>query len=234
MEKFKARVIENVQETPNVYLLRLARTDSRSLDFIAGQWVLTRIEKNGADVRRAYSIASPPYIKDRFELCIKRVEGGEMSPILTSMRKDDVFDCAGPYGKFVLVDPLKTDVYFIATGTGIAPFRSMIDMIFYNGTDVDVRLFFGVRNEEQIIYGNHFVELAKKHDNFEFVPTLSRPSPAWKGEKGYVQSLVKKYVNGYHGEEVYICGIPEMVDEVKGMFLDMGCPKERVHTEKWY
>jgi ferredoxin-NADP reductase len=234
MEKFKVRVLENIQETPTVYLLRLQRTDGKPLEFIAGQWVLARVEKDGGDVRRAYSVASPPHVKDHFELCIKRVEGGEMSPILTSMKEGEIFDCAGPYGKFVLVNPLETDVYFIATGTGIAPFRSMIDTIFHNGTDVNVHLFFGVRNEEQIIYGDHFSKLAEEHDNFEYVVTLSRPSPEWKGEKGYVQSLVKKYISGYYGEEVYICGIPEMVDEVKGMFLSMGCPKEKVHTEKWY
>ncbi|MFQ5838221.1 MAG: ferredoxin--NADP reductase [Thermoplasmata archaeon] len=234
MEKFKVKVIENVQETPTVYLLRLKRTDGKPLEFTPGQWVLARMEKNGNDIRRAYSIASPPFIKDHFELCIKRVEGGEMSPVLTSMKEGEVFDCAGPYGKFVLVDPLETDVFFIATGTGVAPFRAMIDTIFHNGTGVNVRLYFGIRSEDQIIYDEHFFQMAERYDNFEFIPTLSRPSSSWKGEKGYVQLLVKKYINGYHDEEVYICGIPEMVDEVKQMFLGMGCLKERVHTEKWY
>ncbi len=234
MEKFKVRVIERVQETPTVHLLRLQRTDDKPLEFVAGQWVLTRVQRDGNDIRRAYSIASPPYIKDSFELCIKRVDGGEMSPTLTSMEKGEIFDCAGPYGKFVLVDPLETNIYFVATGTGIAPFRSMIDTLFHRKTDRNIHLYFGVRNEEQIIYGDHFTRLAKEHRNLDYVVTLSRPQPSWKGEKGYVQSLVEKNVNGYNGEEVYICGIPEMVDEVRQMFLNMGCPKERSHVEKWY
>ncbi|MEE9237781.1 MAG: FAD-binding oxidoreductase [Thermoplasmata archaeon] len=234
MEKFKVKVIETVWDTPTVYLMRLQRTDGKVLDFIPGQWILARIEKNGNDVRRAYSIASPPFVKDHFELCIKEVEGGEMSSVLAAMEKGAVLDCAGPYGKFVLVDSLETDVQFVATGTGIAPLRSMIDTIFRSGAKVNVRLFFGVRREEQIIYDDHFYSLAERYENFEFIPTLSRPSPSWNGEKGYVQRLVKKYINGYNGEEVYLCGIPEMVDEVKVMFFDMGAPKERVHTEKWY
>ncbi len=234
MEKFKVRVVNLVWDTPTVYLLRLERTDGKPLEFIPGQWVLARIENDGSDVRRAYSIASPPHEKDNFELCIKRIEGGEMSPVLAEMNEGDVFDCAGPYGKFVLINPLETDIQFVATGTGIAPFRSMIDTIFHYGTDVNISLFFGVRKEEQVIYDDHFYALAEMHDNFEFIPTLSRPSPAWKGERGYVQLLVKERVDGYRGEEIYLCGIPEMVDEVKGMFLAMGAPKERVHTEKWY
>ncbi len=234
VEKFKVQVIDLVWDTPTVYLIRLRRTDGKPLEFVPGQWVLARIESNGNDVRRAYSVASPPHVKDHFELCIKEVEGGEMSPVLARMKPGEIFDCAGPYGKFVLVNPLRTDIQFVATGTGIAPFRAMIDTIFHDGTDVDVRLFFGVRKEDQIIYDDHFYALAEKHDNFEFVPTLSRPSDAWKGEKGYVQRLVKNRIKKWKDEEIYLCGIPEMVDEVKGMFMGLGAPKERVHTEKWY
>ncbi len=233
MEKFRVEVVENVWETPTVFLLRLRRTDGKPLKFIPGQWVLTRL-KNEEDLRRAYSIASPPHLEDYFELCIKAVEGGAMSPLLARMKEGDVFDCAGPYGKFVLVDPLKTDVNFVATGTGVAPFRSMIDTLFHNGGRMNILLLFGVRRQDQIIYGKHFDDLARKHKNFRFIPTLSRPVDEWKGHTGYVQSLVKEYIPRYENEEVYLCGIPEMVDEVKGVFLSMGAPKGRVHTEKWY
>lgn len=233
MEKFKVEVVEKVWETPTVFLLRLRRADGNPLKFVPGQWVLTRMEAE-EDLRRAYSIASPPHLEEYFELCVKAVEGGAMSPLLAELDPGDVFGCAGPYGKFVLVDPLRTDVNFVATGTGIAPFRSMIDTLFHRGGGTNILLLFGVRKENQIIYRKHFQELAKGHDNFTFIPTLSRPSHGWKGHTGYVQDLVKEYITAYEGEEVYLCGIPEMVDEVKELVLAMGAPKERVHTEKWY
>lgn len=234
-EKFQLECVENIHHTPWVWLVRLRRTDGEPLEFIAGQWVLTRVDKNGEDVRRAYSIASPPHIEDYFELCIKRVDGGEMSPILTSLEPGDVIDGAGPYGKVVLVEPFETDYYYIATGTGVAPFRSMIDTMYHKGCDdVRLELYFGVRHQDDIIYHDHWTGLAKKHPNFTYVPTLSRPKDGWDGEQGYVQHLVKTRVKEYRDEEVYICGIPEMVDEVRDMFLDMGCPKDRTHVEKWY
>lgn len=233
-ETFQVRVVENVWETPTVFLLRLQRADGRPLEFVAGQWILVRLEHEGQDLRRAYSIASPPHLEAYFELCVKKVPVGAMSPVLAAMKPGDVFDCAGPFGRVVLVDPVDTNLLFVATGTGIAPFRAMIDTLFHRGTGVEVLLLFGVRREDQIIYGAHFSTLAEAHENFRFIPTLSRPEDGWTGHRGHVQKLVAEYVDGYHGEEVYLCGIPEMVDEVKETFLALGAPKERVHTEKWY
>lgn len=234
-EKFKLKCVENIHHTPWVWLVRFQRMDAKALDFFPGQWVLTRVEKGEEDIRRAYSVASPPHVKEFFELCVKRVEDGAMSPILTSLKEGDVIDGAGPYGKVVLVEPWKTDCYFVATGTGIAPFRAMIDTMYHRGCeDVDLHLYFGVRKEEDLIYHDHWLKLAETHDNFTYIPTLSRPVNGWKGERGYVQRLVERNVDGYRGEQVYICGIPEMVDEVRGMFMDMGCPKENTHVEKWY
>ncbi len=233
MDEFEVEVIEKVWETPTVFLLRLRRTDGEPLDFLPGQWVLVRLE-GGADLRRAYSVASPPHEIEHFELCVKALEGGSVSPLLAKMEKGETFDCAGPFGKFKLVDPLVSDVKFVATGTGVAPFKSMIDTLLHNGTSVDVLLLYGARQEDEIIYGKHFRHLAEKHENLMYVPTLSRPPDGWTGHRGYVQTLVEKYVQRYEDEEIYLCGVPEMVNEVKGMFLKMGAPRERVHTEKWY
>ncbi|MCJ2532134.1 MAG: FAD-dependent oxidoreductase [Candidatus Thermoplasmatota archaeon] len=234
IEKFQLEVVENIHHTPWVWLPRFERTDGKPLDFLAGQWVLTRVEKNGEDIRRAYSVASPPHIKDYFELCVKRVEGGAMSPILCGLEEGDIIDGAGPYGKVILVNPVQTGFYYVATGTGIAPFRSMIDTMYQEGQDVPIHLYFGVRKEEDLIYHDHWRRLGREHPKFEYIPTLSRPINGWKGERGYVQRLVEERVSSWNDEEVYICGIPEMVDEVREMFMDMGAPKDRTHVEKWY
>ncbi len=234
IEKFRLEVTENIHHTPWVWLPRFKRTDGKPLQFLAGQWVLTRVEKNGQDIRRAYSVASPPYIQDYFELCVKKVEDGAMSPILTELEEGDLIDGAGPYGKVILINPVQTGFYYIATGTGIAPLRSMIDTMYDDGQDVPIHLYFGVRKEEDLIYDDHWRRLAKEHEKFEYTPTLSRPVNGWHGEQGYVQRLVKERVSSWNNEEVYICGIPEMVDEVREMFMDMGAPKDRTHVEKWY
>jgi NAD(P)H-flavin reductase len=238
-EKFSARVVEVVWETPTVYLFRWKRVDGKPFNFIAGQWALVRVDRpDGTDVRRAYSIASPPFQQEYIELCIKLVEGGEMTPILAQMREGAEFPCAGPYGKFILPPDIDNDVVIAATGTGIAPFRAMVEDLFYGSHKGrfhhDVHLFFGVRYENEIIYRPLWEKLQKEFDNFHFYLTLSRPQPEWKGYKGYVQPLLKEHFTKWDGEDFYSCGVSEMVDEMKAYFLNLGAPKAKVHYEKWF
>jgi ferredoxin-NADP reductase len=238
-EKFTLRVKEVVWETPTVYLLRVNRIDGKSYPFIAGQWTLFRIDKaDGTDIRRAYSIASPPFRQEYIEYCIKLVTDGEMTPILAHFKGGEEFLGAGPYGKFILNPELDSDLVVVATGTGIAPFRAMIEEIFYGQYrgkfHHDVYLFFGVRYENEIIYKSLWEKLDREFNNFHYFLTLSRPGPGWKGNKGYVQALVKQHLPRWDGQETYACGVPDMVDEMKAYFLGLGAPKAKVHYEKWF
>ncbi len=238
-EKFSCVVTDMVWDTPTVYLLRWKRADGKPYHFVTGQWTLVRVDRpDKTDVRRAYSIASPAYFQDYIELCIKKVEGGEMTPILAELKPGDTFQGAGPYGKFILSRDLDSDVVIVATGTGIAPFRAMIEEIFYGEYKGkyhhDVYLFFGVRYENEIIYRPLWERLQEEFDNFHYYLTLSRPGPDWKGNKGYVQALVKQQYTNWNSEEIYSCGVPDMVDEMKAYFLGLGAPKPKVHYEKWF
>src|SRR2546422_6736717 len=94
--------------------------------FVAGQWLSLKANKpDGEEISRAYSIASPPGDDNRFALCLNRVQEGFMSNFLCDMKEGDEIHCQGPFGDFILRPPLR-DTVFIATGTGIAPFRSML------------------------------------------------------------------------------------------------------------
>src|SRR5262249_35539237 len=173
---------------------------------------LKHTKPHGEEITRAYSIASPPGENGRFALCLNRVQDGFMSNFLCDMKEGDEIPCQGPFGDFILHPPMR-DTIFIATGTGIAPFRSMLHWLLANASHHENKqlcLLFGSRTEQDIYYHQEFLQLSRGHSNFQYVPTLSRGSPDWKGLRGYVQEHVPVIVAGHTDMHAYICGLDKM------------------------
>ncbi len=179
-------------------LLRLGVRPDEKVDFSPGQYVTLRAR----DTPRAYSIASSP-AEDHLEFAIRRVPGGRLtSDLFTHVREGEDVVVRGPNGHMVLDDPSKRDVVFLSTGTGVAPFKSMIDYLFdqgwdaYGGTERDVWLFQGCAWEDDVPYYREFRELDRTVDNFHFVPTLTREPllSEWDGETDYVQHVFLKHL----------------------------------------
>ena len=188
-------------ERPYPSLVRLWFALEEEMDFVPGQYV--RISYDDEEPR-VYSIASSPNA-DEMELCIRRVPGGHLTPTLCdeTSEGDDLF-VRGPYGdEFTLLDPSPRDMVFVATGTGVAPFKSMIEYTFeegrdrYDGEKRDVWLFLGSSWRDHLPYREAFAELDAERENFHFVPTLSRENylTDWTGETDYVQQTLPKYVD---------------------------------------
>src|SRR6266481_5051701 len=181
--------------------------------FVPGQWLsLKHTKPDGEEITRAYSIASPPD-GNRFALCLNRVQDGFMSNYLCDLEPGTKISGKGPFGNFILRPPLR-DTLFIATGTGIAPYRSMLHWLLADPSrhhGHQFWLLFGVRYEQDIYYREEFERLAAQHSNFEFLPTLSRGSPEWKGLRGYVQEHVPGIVGDRNYMHAYICGLDKMV-----------------------
>ena len=182
--------------------------------------------------KRPYSIDSPPYEKGYIDLVWKRVEGGLMTNYLITLKEGDKLTVQGPLGRFGLKQPVPQRLVFVATGTGIAPFRSIIKQLFKEGTDREVWLIFGNRYDSDVLYQKEWEELAARHSNFHFVPTISRPKQ-WKGETAYVQLLLPKYISSPENTHLYICGLTNMISEVQAKALEMGFTKDQVIFEKY-
>ena len=156
-----------------------------------------------------------------------------MSTHFHSMKVGDRLIFDGPYGKFLIKEPFE-ELIFVATRTGIAPFRSQIRTLLERGVQNPMWVFFGVRYEDQILYEPEFRELAAKHPNLHFIPTISRPQPGkWNGETGYVQKAISKYIKDPKGKDAYICSIVPMVEDVKKVTEEMGFDQSQVHCEKY-
>lgn len=201
------------------------------LDFTPGQFVSFQSEIEGRQITRAYSLASAPAGDNRFELCLNRVEGGRLSPRLFAMRPGDGIEMSAPLGTFVLREPVRAAI-LIATGTGIAPFRSMLRAYLPEGSP-EFTLLFGVRHESHILYRSEFEEMAARYPHFRFWPTLSRPEKSWAGRSGHVQAHLEATIGGRQDIDFYLCGLKQMVDGVRGTLKEMGFDRKQIRYEKY-
>ncbi len=206
------------------------------LGFVAGQWLSLKANKpDGEEITRAYSIASPPGDDNRFALCLNRVQDGFMSNFLCDMQEGAEIGCQGPFGDFILRAPLR-DTLFVATGTGIAPFRSMLHWLLADESRHEGKnfwLLFGNRTEKDIYYHGEFQAMAARHANFHYLPTLSRGSSDWQGLRGYVQQHVPEVVQGRTHMHAYICGLDKMIQANRELLKSLGWDRKAILYEKY-
>src|SRR6266850_3871419 len=231
-----ARLVRSVPLSDLTKHLEFEMPAMSRFGFVLGQWLsFQQVKPDGEELTRAYSIASPPGDNPRFALCLNRVQDGFMSNFLCDMKEGDEIHCQGPFGDFILRPPLR-DTVFIATGTGIAPFRSMLHWLLADPSRHEGRQFwllFGVRYEQDIYYREEFERLAQEHSNFDFLPTLSRGGPEWKGLRGYVQEHVSEIVGDRTDMHAYICGLDKMVGANRELLKSLGWDRKQILYEKY-
>lgn len=196
--------------------------------FAPGQFVSLSAQIGGETITRAYSLVSPEG-GTRFELCLNRVENGLFSPYLFNLAPGDSVEMGSPLGTFTLREPAR-DSIFIATGTGIAPFRAMLPSALRQAS---VTLLFGVRFESHLLYAQEFEEIARQNPRFRFWPTLTQPGPNWKGHRGRVQTHLAEAIAGRSELDFYLCGMKTMVDETRAILKSMGFDRKQIRSEKY-
>ena len=231
-----ARLVRSASLSELTKHLEFEMLGMRRFGFVPGQWLsFQQFKPDGEELTRAYSISSQPRDDPRFALCLNRVQDGFMSNFLCDMKEGDEIRCQGPFGDFILRPPLR-DTIFIATGTGIAPFRSMLHWLLADDSrhqGKDFWLVFGSRYEKDIYYHEEFLSLALEHSNFQYLPTLSRGSPEWRGLRGYVQEHVPGIVRGRTDMHAYICGLDKMVSGNRELLKSLGWDRKSIRYEKY-
>ena len=227
-------VVSDIFElTPTVKTFRLRLPKGVDAGFKAGQFCSVHILREDKILRKPYSICSAPYEKEYLDLCIKRVEGGFVSSFFCDYLKvGAILPLQLPYGHFTMKEPYDYEFVFVATGTGLAPLRSMTRQLIHDGVDRPIWLFFGARYEDDLLYDDEWRALEKKHSNFNYIPCVSRPEK-WDGERGYVQDAARKYLTSPAEKQVYLCGLVPMVESCKVAFTEMGFGKDQIHFEKY-
>jgi CDP-4-dehydro-6-deoxyglucose reductase, E3 len=233
MQPFNASVAAVRDLTHDVRQIDIALIDPPQIHFVPGQFVSFEIDRPGfpTPVTRPYSIASSPHETDRIELVLNRVPGGPGSTYLFGLREGDPTTFKGPVGGFTLRENQR-DVLLVATGTGIAPIRSMLWSLAGRASTRRIALFWGLRSERDLYYQDELTILRQQLPNLSATVTLSQPTGSWRGSTGRVSPLVMDAVTTTSNLEVYLCGNGGMIRDVRDIIRQKGlCP---IYTEQYY
>ncbi|MGQ0737495.1 MAG: ferredoxin--NADP reductase [Bacteroidota bacterium] len=229
----KGTVIRIEDHTHNTKQFWLQVDDTASFDFIPGQFVTLDLpihEKINKRVR-SYSIASWPDGSNVFELLIVLAEHGlGTNYLFNKINVGSELTFRGALGVFTLPEKIEKDIFLICTGTGIAPFRSMINHIYLHQTPFrTIHMIFGCRTKTDLLYYDELKEMEQKLPGFHFHPTLSREE--WEGHHGYVHPVYENLCKEKPGALFYLCGWKNMIDEAKRRIVEMGYDKKAIHQE---
>ena len=233
-KEFDCKVLQKTWLTPTVVGIRFE--PSKRFKFDPGQFLSVIVPKPFAPpqgpkrLRRIYSLAAGP--ETGYELSIK-ITGGPGPAYLASLGKGDVFRASAPYGDFVYDPKPARGVCFISTGTGIAPFRAIIQSHHYQeNRPLQAVSIFGARREEDILYRDEFARLG-----VDEIFAITHPEPHWVGFKGRVTDYLNQLPSDWtwHSTDFYICGNGDMVNEVKKTLLGpRGVSERSIYAEVYF
>jgi len=234
VRKLPCRVEQIVRPADDVAIVSLKLPSSERLAFLAGQYV-EFILKDGQ--RRAFSIANPPHADQPMELHIRRVPGGSFSDhVWNTMKARDILRFEGPLGSFYLREESDRPVVLVASGTGFAPIKSILEHAFRRGVARPLTLYWGARRRKDLYMLDRPERWAREQANFRFVPVLSEPTPecAWTGRTGLVHQAVMADYADLSGLQVYACGVPVMVNAARADFIGLrGLPPDEFFADSF-
>jgi NAD(P)H-flavin reductase len=209
--------------------------------FVPGQYATLGL--TGADgglVQRPMSIASSADDLSEYEFFIRLVQGGDFTPLLWQQRLGDPLHIAGPKGRFLLQDDGRTSV-FVASGTGLAPFMSMIRTLRARGQARDLVLLHGVSRDVDLAWRDELERIAAGGSlPLRYVPTVSRPQqcPGWTGLTGRAEDIFASQLDRGGlvpaNTTIYACGHPQMIETVTAIALSRGFTREQVRREQYW
>lgn len=227
------KVIQIENETADTRRFWIQVPGVTSFDFIPGQFVTLDLPIHEKPNKRwrSYSISSWPDGTNIFELIIVLDNRGSGTPYLfNEVQVGTEIPLRGPQGVFTLKEPLNEDLILICTGTGIAPFRSMIHYIKNNNIlHKNIYLVFGCRTKANLLYHEEMLQLQKDIQGFHYIPTLSREQ--WSGHTGYVHAVYELLCIDKKPASFFLCGWKGMIDEARKRITDMGYDKKVIHFE---
>ena len=220
--KMPARVAALTRPAPDVAVIRLQLPATVAFKYRAGQYV-EFILRDGA--RRSYSMANapehlgePPVI----ELHLRHMPGGKFTEhVFGAMKERDILRLEGPFGSFFLREETSKPVVLLASGTGFAPIRAIIEHMQAQGSARPAVLYWGCRSQADLYQHDWALAAAASMPNLRYIPVLSEAGPGqgWHGRTGFVHQAVMADLPDLSGHEVYACGAPVMVDSAQRDFV---------------
>lgn len=237
---FKTIVRDKTSYNSRYHLFDLELVSPSLIDFQAGQFVMITVP--GDAQKKSYSITSPPEANHKVELLVDIKPGGAGSKFFENLSLGDQVELMGPAGLFVVanfdpkVEHSEENLVFVATGSGIAPIRSMIlDLLITKKDQRQIILFWGMRHEVDTFWLEDFYKLSRDYANFDFELILSQPNDDWTLSKGYVTDLVAHRVGNFSQTGFYLCGGRQMIKDVTTLLTDKKhVNPNQIHLERFY
>jgi CDP-4-dehydro-6-deoxyglucose reductase len=203
----------------DVMLVQLKLPANERLQFLAGQYI-DFLLKGGE--RRSFSMANPPHADEPIELHIRHVAGGNFTDhVFGKMKERDILRLEGPLGSFFLREDSAKPIVFVASGTGFAPIKSIIESAFHRQITRPMALYWGARRPKDLYLNQLPERWAQQHAHFRYVPVISeaRAEDGWSGRSGFVHRAVMQDLPDLSAHQVYACGVPVMVDSARKDFI---------------
>ena len=209
--------IERVTDDVAIVFLKLPANER--LLFLAGQYIEFLL-KDGT--RRSFSMANAPHDDELLQLHIRHVAGGSFTDhVFAKMKERDILRFEGPHGTFFLREDSPKPIVFVASGTGFAPIKSIIEYALNKEVARPMTLYWGARRPKDLYLSDLPVKWAAEHADFKYVPVISEalPEDQWTGRTGFVHRAAMEDLPDLSGCQVYACGVPVMVDTARYDFI---------------
>ncbi|MBI1398142.1 MAG: 2Fe-2S iron-sulfur cluster binding domain-containing protein [Betaproteobacteria bacterium] len=232
VKKLPCRVQAIERPAADVVVLRLKLPANERLQFLAGQY-LEIIMRDGK--RRAYSMANPPHDDEFIELHVRNMKGGAFTEyVFNTMKEKDILRFEGPLGTFFLREDSDKPMLLVASGTGFAPIKAIIEHAFHAGIERPMVFYWGGRRPQDLYMRDLAESWAREHPNFSFIPVISdaEPEDAWTGRTGFVHHAVLEDFPDMSGHQAYVCGAPVVVEAAHRDFTTRaGLPDDEFNSD---
>jgi CDP-4-dehydro-6-deoxyglucose reductase len=219
IKKLPSRVAKVERVTDDVTVISLQLPASERLQYFAGQYIEFLL-KDGK--RRSYSMANAPHLDEFITLHIRHMPGGLFTDhVFNTMKERDILRFEGPLGSFFLREESTKPIVFVASGTGFAPIKAVIEHAAYEKTERPMVLYWGGRRPKDLYMHELCEEWARTLPNFKYVPVISQalPEDGWSGRSGFVHRAVMADFPDLSQHQVYACGVPVMIGAAKRDFV---------------
>jgi CDP-4-dehydro-6-deoxyglucose reductase, E3 len=235
--KMPARVAALARPAPDVVVMKLQLPATVAFKYRAGQY-LEFILRDGA--RRSYSMATAPAHLGNppaIELHLRHMPGGKFTDhVFGAMKEKDILRVEGPFGSFFLREDSAKPIVLLASGTGFAPIKAIVEHLRALGSTRPAVLYWGCRHKADLYQHEWALEAATAMPSLRYVPVLSeaKPEDDWRGRSGFVHQAVMADLPELSGHEVYACGAPVMVDAARRDFTARcGLPEEAFYADSF-
>ena len=237
IKKMPVRVVSLTQKSDDVMVIQLQLPANDVMKFHAGQYIEFML-RDGS--RRSYSMANAPHTLEaaapKVELHIRHMPGGKFTdPVFTTMKEKDILRTEGPYGSFFLREDSDKPMVLLASGTGFAPIKALIEHMQHQGITRPATLYWGGRRPSDL-YMNDWVQAQlAQMPQLRYVPVVSNATPedAWTGRTGFVHQAVLQDHPDLSRYQVYACGAPIVVDSARRDYVMAGLPEAEFFADSF-